>query len=264
MPEKSQYEAELAVAVSIAHEAGDIMRQYFDSDQERQIKSDGTPLTIADTKINSLVIERLSEVYPDDGVIGEEESTTEYGLGRKWFCDPIDGTKAFTWGVPTAMFSLGLVIDGVPTLGVCYEPITDRMYYACIGSGAHCNGEAIRVNTDDVHSGIVATISDQKRIRHSANYLDALIDQQVSMAAFSGGVAKAVRVAEGRFVGYTEELLNAYDIAAVHVIVSEAGGMITALDGQPLDYTRPIKGAVISNGVVHDTLLAAMAQAGSD
>ena len=94
------------------------MRQYFDIDQEGEWKDDGTPVTIADTAINRLVIERIVEAFPEDGVIGEEESNTEYGMGRKWFCDPIDGTKAYTWGVATAMFSLGLVVDGVPVAGV--------------------------------------------------------------------------------------------------------------------------------------------------
>ena len=102
----SMYEQELHTAQRIAREAGDIMRRYFDGDQQRQTKADGTPVTIADTTINSLVIQRLHETFPDDGVIGEEESTAGYGLGRKWLCDPVDGTKAFTWGVPTAMFSL--------------------------------------------------------------------------------------------------------------------------------------------------------------
>lgn len=143
---------------------------------------------------------------------------------------------------------------------MCYEPITDRLYQAVVGSGAYCNGERLSVNSDGLARGIVATISSQDRIRHSAHYLEQLIDQRVSMAAFSGAVAKCVRVAEGRFVGYIEELLNAHDIAAAHVIVTEAGGRLTDLDGRALEYSQPIKGAVISNGVVHDALLEALAQ----
>src|SRR3990170_3369867 len=74
-------------------------------------KKENSQVTIADKLINSLVIERLVTEFPNDGVIGEEESNTEYGAGRKWFCDPIDGTNAYIWGVPTAMFSLALVVD---------------------------------------------------------------------------------------------------------------------------------------------------------
>lgn len=105
---------ELEVAKSIALKAGEVMRQYFYDGQQKVIKDDGTPLTIADTTINRMVIEKLAKEFPEDGTIGEEESTTDYGQGRKWICDPIDGTKAYTWGVPTAMFSLALVVDGAP------------------------------------------------------------------------------------------------------------------------------------------------------
>lgn len=260
MSEQSEYQLELDTAVTIARGAGDIMRQYFNADQKRQIKSDGTPLTIADTEINRFVIEKLAEVFPQDGVIGEEESTTGYGHGRKWLCDPIDGTKAFTWGVPTAMFSLALVIDGRPIVGVCYEPIADRLYQAIVGGGAYCNGEKLCVNAEDLSTGIVGTISSHDRIRYRAPYLEPLIKEHVSMAAFSGAVAKCVRVAEGRFVAYIEEYLNAHDIAASHVIVTEAGGQLSSLDGQSLDYSRPIKGALVSNGVVHDKLLEVLAR----
>ncbi len=106
------YTQELDVAKKISKQSGTIMLEYFDGDQQRKMKQDGSPVTVADTAINAMVIAELSKAFPGDIVIGEEESTGGYGLGRRWFCDPIDGTKAFTWGVPTAMFSLGLVVDG--------------------------------------------------------------------------------------------------------------------------------------------------------
>ena len=77
-----------------------------------------------------------------------------------------------------------------------------------------------------------------------------------STASISGAVAKSVRVAEGRFVGYYAEKVNAYDMAAVHVIVEEAGGKVTSISGQPLNYAQPFCGALVSNGVVHDELMA--------
>lgn len=248
---------ELIVATEIAYKAGDIMRQYFDGDQQREIKSDGTPLTIADTTINSMVIKQLAEAFPNDVVIGEEESTGGYGMGRRWLCDPIDGTKAFTWGVPTAMFSLGLVIDGQPILGVAYEPMLDRLYYATKGGGAFCNDQPIHVNEQTLETGILGTISSQYRIRRQAPYFDVLLDREkhIDMAAFSGAVAKLVRVADGHFVGYIEELVNAHDIAASHIILTEAGGTLSHLDGSPIEYTQPFRGVVASNGVVQAELL---------
>lgn len=93
------YGKELEIAKSIAREAGEIMLRYFDGDQAIEIKSDGSQVTVADKLINTLVIKRLASAFPEDGVIGEEESTSEYGFGRKWFCDPIDGTAAYVCGV---------------------------------------------------------------------------------------------------------------------------------------------------------------------
>lgn len=253
------YDSELKVAKSIAEQAGKIMRQYFYEGQQRQIKQDGTPLTIADTLINQLVIAELSKAFAEDIVIGEEASTGTYGPGRRWLCDPIDGTKAFTWGVPTAMFSLGLVIDGRPVLGVCLEPMLDKLYWAVRGEGAFCNGEALKVNNSDLSDGILATISNPYRLRRDAPYMDALLDvsPRIDMATFSGAVAKSIRVAEGRFVGYIEEMVNPHDMAAVDVIVREAGGRITGFNGEELNYTRQFKGAVVSNGLVHDKILNA-------
>lgn len=249
------YQKELDVAKAIAYEAGDIMRQYFDGDQQRQIKSDGTPLTIADTTINHMVIQRLAAALPDDGVIGEEESSTDYGFGRKWFCDPIDGTKAFTWGVPVAMFSLGLVIDGRPALGVTYEPILNKLYWAIRGRGAFCNDQPIHVNSQTLERGILGTTNSHHRIRNESPYFDELLERRIDMAAFSGAAAKCARVAEGRFVGYIGELASAHDMAASHVIIEEAGGRITDLDGHEYDYTKPFRGTIVSNGIVHDELV---------
>lgn len=248
-------EAEKKLTIEIAHQAGDVMREYWNIDQQVQRKSDGSPVTIADKTINRLVIERLTEIYPDDVVIGEEESTGDYGMGRRWICDPIDGTKAYTWRVPTAMFSLALVIDGVPVLGVCYEPITDLMYVGLKNEGAFCNGRRLQVNQQDFASGILGTISSQYRIRKQARYFDALLEKRVDMAAFSGAVAKCVRVADGTFVGYLEELLDPHDVAASYVIVTEAGGKMTAPDGSVLDFSIGFKGAVVSNSLVHDELI---------
>lgn len=249
------YKNELEVARSIAKQAGQIMRQYFYHDQQRQVKSDGTPLTIADTTINSLVIKELAKSFPDDIVIGEEESTGSYGMGRRWLCDPIDGTKAFTWGVPTAMFSLALVVDGRPVLGVCYEPMLDRMYWAVSGQGAFCNDTQLSVNSDGLDVGTVAVMSDASAIVGS-HAIANMVAKGVTTASFSGAVAKAVRISEGRFVGYVDERVNPYDMAAVDIIVTESGGSITNKDGDLLDYSQDFKGAVVSNGVVHDNILS--------
>jgi myo-inositol-1(or 4)-monophosphatase len=255
MQEGYSWQKELEVATKIAYEAGIIMRQYFHSEQEQEWKNDGTPVTIADTTINRLVIERIEEAFPEDGVIGEEESNTEYGMGRKWFCDPIDGTKAYTWGVATAMFSLGLVIDGTPVVGVTYNPFIDMLYYASKDGGAYANDRQIYVTEVRLQEGTVAVTSNLEKLRSDNTFLHNLVAKDIRTASFSGAVCKCVLVASGRFAGYVEDMVGTYDIAASQVIVEEAGGKITDLQGEPLSYLQPFRGAVVSNGLVHDELV---------
>lgn len=248
------YEKELILAKSIAKEAGEIMLRYFDADQEIEIKADNSQVTIADKLINTLVIERIAEAFPGDGVIGEEESTSEYGFGRKWFCDPIDGTAAYVWGVPTAMFSLALAVDGIPVVGVAYDPFLDRLYAGRVGQKSHCNDKEIAVSSLDFSSGIFAITSSVRSLLES-RYFRRMVEDRVRFASFSGAVYKSCLVAKGKLIGYIEPGVNAHDMAAVHVILEGAGGKITAIDGGKLDYAKPFKGAIVSNGIVHEDIL---------
>lgn len=253
------YADELRVAQAIARRAGVTMLKYFDGDQQVEHKSDGSPVTVADTTINRMVIEELAKAFPDDGVIGEEESNAEYGMGRKWFCDPIDGTKAYVWGTPTSMFSLALVVDGVSVVGVAYDPFLDRMYSGVKGRGSDCNGQRLQVNGDVLPGGLVAVTSDVELIASGLPSVKRLADKGARLPTFSGAVYKAVLVARGRFAGYVESKTNAHDVAAVDVIVTEAGGKATGLDGRPFDYTKPFRGMIVSNGLVHDDIVESVA-----
>lgn len=251
----NEYTKELEVAKSIAREAGPIMLKYFEEDQQVEIKEDNSQVTIADKLINSLVIQRLLKEFPEDGIIGEEESTAEYGIGRKWFCDPIDGTMAFIWGTPTSMFSLSLVVDGIPVLGVAYDPFLNKLYEAVVGQGSFCNRVPLKVSNKDLKGALVAVMSHVIRIMKAPEYLTHLEKAGVRFATFSGAVYKACLVARGKAEAYIEHGVNAHDMAAVHVIVEEAGGKVTGLKGEKLDYTKPFKGAVTSNGIVHDEII---------
>jgi myo-inositol-1(or 4)-monophosphatase len=250
----NMYEKELEFAKNIAEEAGAIMIKYFDADQKIEIKEDNSQVTIADKLINSLVIKNLSVLFPDDGVIGEEESNTEYGAGRKWFCDPIDGTAAYIWGVPTAMFSLALVIDGKPVLGVAHDPFLKRTYSGKIGEKSFCNDKVISVSNLDLQSGICAISSSVRSLPYT-KYFQRMVDNNIRLACFSGAVYKACLVAKGKFVGYVEHGVNAHDMAAVHAIIEGAGGKITSIDGKELDYSKPFKGAIVSNKIVHEKII---------
>lgn len=245
---------ELEVAKKVAREAGEIILKYFDGDQKVESKSDGSPVTIADKLINSMVIGRLQKAFPDDGIIGEEESTSEYGMGRKWFCDPIDGTRGFVWGLPTAMFSLALVIDGRPVLGVAYDPFLDKLYTAIKEGKSYCNSQEMNVSGLDLKEGVVAITSSVKSWP-KRDYILKILKDNIKVASFGGAVYRFCLVARGKFVGYIEHGLNAHDVAASQVIIECAGGKVTDIEGNKLDYSKPFKGAIASNGMVHDALV---------
>jgi myo-inositol-1(or 4)-monophosphatase len=254
----TSYHADLNLAKAIARKAGRIMLHYFDGQQQLSHKDDGSELTIADTKINRLVIEELAKVS-DDALVGEEESTGGYGQGRLWFCDPIDGTKPYSWGVPTAMFSLGLVEDGKPVVGVAYDPFLDRLYEAVAGGQALCNDHPVRVSEAGIDGASVSISTHVPEVLKLAEHYEGLMRLGIKLAAFPGAVYKNSRVANGRHEGFIGYKVNAWDMAAMHVIVEAAGGKVTAPDGSELDYSQPFKGAVSSNGRIHDQLLGALA-----
>ncbi|QQS18795.1 hypothetical protein IPL68_01860 [Candidatus Saccharibacteria bacterium] len=131
------HEKELQFAKSLALEAGAIMRHYFRSDELAIThKQDLTPLTVADTQINALVIERVKKEFPAYGVLGEEASFEPH-RELLWVVDPIDGTSPFSCGIPVSTFSIALVHrkDGQPYVSVTYDPYLDELMFATKNGG---------------------------------------------------------------------------------------------------------------------------------
>ena len=250
----------LEFAKGVAYEAGEIMRKYFNQDREDWYKSDNTLVTVADEEINNMVIERVREMYPEHGVFGEESSEN---VDREylWLCDPIDGSDMFARGVPVAVFSLALVIDGDPVVGVIYDPFCDKLYYAVKGQGAFCNDRSIHVN--DVRLG------DKKEIINTdVWWVEGLISNPLPIVnklyeisnwpASIGSVARsATLVADGGFAAtiFTWNKAKSVDVAAAKVIVEEAGGRATDVFGNNQRYDKDIRGTIMSNGMVHGDIV---------
>lgn len=244
-------------ARDMAAEAGKIMRKYSEVDQQIERKGDNTPVTIADKSINSLLIERVKQEFPEHGVLGEEES---YEADRNvlWVCDPIDGTVSFILHSPHSMFSLALVVKGEPVFAITYNPWTDELFEAQKGKGATKNGKSIHVSdrvwgdgalivstSDPIHKGYPTdTPEAMLKIRSEGNRLFHL----------AGCVFKGMMVAQGYADGYIFPYDTTHDIAAIKLIVEEAGGSVTNLAGEEQRYDRKINGAIVSHKGVHDQL----------
>lgn len=252
---------ELTFAQSLAREAAPIFTQYFGVAHTKW-KEDNTPVTPGDIEINELIIRRVSEVYPNDSVLGEEASGVTKNNGRLWAVDPIDGTQPYELGLPLSTIVIALIEQGAVKIAVIYEPISGDMYYAEAGKGAFKNDQPIRCNeAGEVAKNYFATSSHLPKEYISVGGLHDEIEHAkgkvYNFRSFAYGAAK---VAEGKLSGTVLGVGRLYDIAAPALLVEEAGGRATDLSGGPLDYVNGSNGILISNGSVHDILLGYLAK----
>ena len=246
----------LAFAKEMAYEAGEIMKKYYKEDNGASYKYDQTIVTKADTEINSLLIQKVKKKFPTHSVDGEEE---QFGKSDYvWVCDPVDGTAMYARHIPVAVFSLALVINGVPEVGVVYDPFTDNLYSAVKNGGAHRNNQAIHVNNiglDDMKS--VSNYDLWPEAEY--NLWDSLkkLGKKTYFVSIGSVIRACMCVANGDFnvAIFPGTLHKNCDIAAAKVIVEEAGGKVTNLFGDEQRYDESIKGAIISNSLVHDEVL---------
>jgi len=259
MKEDKMKQEYLEFAKDIAYKAGEIMIKYFKGDNEASYKFDQTIVTKADTEINKYLIKRVKEAFPTHSVDGEEE---QFGKSDYvWVCDPVDGTAMYARHIPVAVFSLALVVDGSSTIGVVYDPFTNSMYSAIKGQGAYKNGEKIRVNDialDDMKS--VSNFDMWPEAEY--NLYDSI--KELGKKTYFIGIGSVIRacmcVANGDFnlAIFPGTKHKNCDIAAAKVIVEEAGGKVTDLFGNEQRYDTDINGAIISNGHVHDEVVAVL------
>lgn len=246
----------LEFAKNFAVESGEIMKKYFYGENGEEYKFDNTIVTKTDKEINDNLIEKVKKHFPNHCVSGEEK---QFGKSEYvWVCDPVDGTSMYAKRIPVAVFSLALVVDGVPKVGVIYDPWTNNLYSAIKGEGAFCNDQKIHVSS--------IGLEDKKSVAHydmwpmaEYNVYDAI--KELGKKTYFVGLGSVTRacccVANGDFnVAIFPGTINKnFDIAAAKVIVEEAGGKVTDLFGDEQRYDENINGAIISNGLVHAEVL---------
>ena len=247
------YERELHFAHSLADRAADIAMGFYEGGFEIRQKSDSTPVTEADLAVEAMVRQLIAEEFPGDAVLGEEHGRTGSG-GRLWVIDPIDGTKNFAAGIQIWGTLLALVVDDEPVVGVVGAPALGERYGAAAGSGATLNGERIHVSDrSTLKESLVsfAGLSDWRTGPFVRGF-----DELMSAAGRTRGFGDFwghVLVARGAVDVMIEAALNTWDWAALAVIVREAGGRMTQLDGSPLADKESV---LTTNGVLHDAVVA--------
>jgi myo-inositol-1(or 4)-monophosphatase len=222
--------ADLELLVAAAREAGIIARGFFGGDYKRWSKAQGSPVTEADIAVDKFLNNTLRAARPGYGWLSEETDDDPARLGHAtlFIVDPIDGTVAFLKGKPHFTICAAVVHDERPTAGVVYNPITEECFAAGIGAGATCNGAAIHASRREEIEGC-RMLGDKQMFEHAA-WNTPPNRPWPPMVALS---AK-----------------RDWDLAAADIVLTEAGGIVTAHDGSPLRYNRPdaLQVSVVGSG----------------
>jgi histidinol-phosphatase len=237
--------ADLALALALADAADEITMRWFRSSALNvRTKADLSPVSAADEEVERTLRERLQRERPDDGIVGEEYGVTGTSP-RQWILDPIDGTKNYVRGVPVFGTLIALAENGRSTVGVVSAPALSRRWWASAGGGAFCNGAALRVSRTE-------------RLEEAFLSIDFTDEPYLSLARRCGRTRgfgdfwAHMLVAEGAIDITAERPVSPWDMAAVQIIVEEAGGRFTDLQGN----ARFDGGSGMStNGLLHDAVL---------
>ena len=229
-------------------------------------KSSSTdPVTAVDTATELLIRRTVSAVRPHDGFLGEEGGSSAGRSGVTWVVDPIDGTVNFVYGIPAYAVSIGVQVDGQVVAGVVRNVVSGEEYSAVLGGGARRTGdgrEAVLQVPDEagLAGALVSTgfSYDAERRVEQSQAVSALIGQVRDLRRFGSAALDLCSVADGRVDAYVERGLNAWDHAAGVLIVREAGGVVTGLDG-----VDPDERLLVAAGPgLHPRLRAAVVAAG--
>ena len=235
----SDLEKRLLAAEAVVRDAGRLAADYFARRTTLPIGRKGKQDVVseADRACEDLIIGALSKAFPDDGFLGEEGGERNSGADAVWVIDPIDGTYNFLTGVPFWCVSLGLVVKGEAVLGAIFHPSADELFSAARGSGAFLNGAPMKVSgaTDITRARVCLGFSYRCTVEEHVRVVDALLNAGCEYCRIGSGALGLAYCAAGRFDGYWERHISAWDAAAGIVLVREAGGWTNDfLDGDGL------------------------------
>lgn len=254
---------ELSVALAAAHAAGDIIRGHYQRGPiETTVKADGTPVTQADLEANQAIVAALRAAFPDDGILAEETADDRSRLVRErvWIVDPMDGTRDFVQRSGQFAVHIALALRGAPVVGVVYSPIERLTYHAVAGHGACIDSAPLAVSSATELERFRIGVS---RFGLNDNMRDFITRSKLGANTVPIGASlKMMAVARGDIeisLALTD-FESEWDTCAPELVVREAGGRFTDLDGQPFVYNKPDvrhrRGILVSNGTRHDELLA--------
>jgi myo-inositol-1(or 4)-monophosphatase len=249
---------ELALAKKAARAAGEILRGYWRRGGYKiGSKGHDNPVTAADLEADRAIKKLLRDPSPGYGWLSEETVDNDDRLEcrRVWIVDPLDGTKEFINGIPEFAVAIALVEDGVPVLGVTYNPIKREMYWAARGVGCHLNTQRVRVTRKRTLKRATVLASRSETARGEWQGFGGMLKVRPT-----GSVAyKLAMVAAGKAdATFTRSPKSEWDIASGAALVIEAGGTITDIKGREIRFNQrnvKLEGLIADNTILHAALM---------
>ncbi len=255
----------LDIATEAAIASGKVLSSKFCNLEDIQSKGrPGDLVTEADKAAETEILKILLDKLPEHQILAEESGTLGGNNSKYlWAIDPLDGTTNYAHGYPMSVVSIGLMVDGVPQVGVVYDPFRDELFRAATGHGATCNDKAIIVSqTKELTDTLLVTgFAYDRRETNDNNYAEFCYLTHLTQGVRRSGSAALdlVYTACGRFDGYWERGLSPWDMTAGIAIIREAGGKVTAYDQSALDIGS---GRILAtNGLIHHSLSDALKNA---
>lgn len=247
-----------ATLVRAALESGKLMKEFSSRDFTISNKEGINNLvTEVDHASEKLIIGIIRESFPDHYILTEESGDLPKNSNVKWIIDPIDGTVNYANGIPLCCVSIGVEKDGEMIMGAVYNPFMDEFFFAEKGKGATLNNKAIAVSKKkDVVESLLVTGFPYTYLDEENGPLEVFgrfIKAGVPVRRLGSAAIDLCWVACGRFDGFFEHSLNAWDSAAGYLIVEEAGGRVTDFNGDTFSPYNPK--IIATNGIIHNELI---------
>jgi myo-inositol-1(or 4)-monophosphatase len=246
-----------AIALAATYRSGTYIRQRLNRVHKITHKGEIDLVTEVDFESEKRIIEVIRAHFPDHAILSEEGGASGGASDYQWIIDPLDGTTNFAHGLPTCCVSIALAKAHRPLIGMIWCPFTDEFFSAVRGQGAFLNGRRLSVSA-------VGQVRDSLLVTGFPYNVKAILDTVMQRFARCLASSQGVRrlgsaaldlsyVAAGRFDAFWEQNLHPWDVAAGHLIVTEAGGCVTDFDNQPFE--PEMTSILASNGRIHNEMI---------
>ena len=259
VPDPALLDELLVLATRLAREAGALALAMREGVQTGPSKSSPTDVvTAADRAVEQLLVEGVRAARPDDGLLGEEGTSTPGTSGLRWVVDPIDGTVNYLYGIPHWAVSIAVEHERLPVVGVVLDPPKGELFTAVRGRGASLDGRRLTcTDAADLGHALVATGFgyDARRRTVQARLATHVLPRVRDLRRLGAGALDLCAVAAGRVDAYFEQGLSPWDLSAGGLVATEAGALLSGLGGDPAGYPMVLASAPGVRDALHDLLL---------